>query len=149
MPPPITTTSNGSAPKAANASSRAITTDTLRPRGAPKAAPGAHLRGQNRHRCCARVVGSIAGRRLPCLRRRPTLPMPLARDATIERRKDYERRAMVDVALVLAELDASWGDYNYALEHLDSANDLTGGALTSRWAARRRRWADAASGFTH
>ena len=75
--------------------------------------------------------------------------MPLARDATIERRKDYERRAMVDVALVLAELDASWGDYNYALEHLDSANDLTGGALTSRWAARRRRWADAASGFTH
>ena len=56
---------------------------------------------------------------------------------------------MVDVALVLAELDASWGDYNYALEHLDSANDLTGGALTSRWAARRRRWADAASGFTH
>ena len=75
--------------------------------------------------------------------------MPLTRDATIERRKDYERRAMVDVALVLAELDASWGDYHYALEHLDAANDLTGGALTSRWAARRRRWADAASGFTH
>jgi len=35
------------------------------------------------------------------------LQMPPPQDAVIERRKDWERRAMVDVALSLAELDAS------------------------------------------
>jgi hypothetical protein len=54
---------------------------------------------------------------------------------------------MVDVALTLAELDASWGDYGYALEYLDAADELTGGSLATRWAARRRRWLDAARGF--
>jgi hypothetical protein len=68
------------------------------------------------------------------------------RDAVIERRKDFERRAMVDVALSLAELDASWGDYDYAIEYLDAANELAHGALTERWAARRRRWLYAARG---
>ena len=41
--------------------------------------------------------------------------MPITQDAVVERRKDFERRAMVDVALTLAELDASWGDYEYAI----------------------------------
>jgi hypothetical protein len=67
---------------------------------------------------------------------------------THERRHDYERRAMVDVALSLAELDASWGDYNHALRFLDSADELTSGAIRPRWAARRRRWVDAAQGFS-
>ena len=74
--------------------------------------------------------------------------MPLQQDAAIERRTDYERRAMVDVALTLAELDASWGDYEYALEYLDAANELTGGSLASRWSARRRRWLYAARGYS-
>ena len=55
---------------------------------------------------------------------------------------------MVDVARSLAELDASWGDYDYALEYLDAANELTRGALTQRWAARRRRWVYAARGHS-
>ncbi|HEX8052107.1 MAG TPA: hypothetical protein VF517_03880 [Thermoleophilaceae bacterium] len=55
---------------------------------------------------------------------------------------------MVDVALSLAELDASWGDYNHALRFLDSADELTSGAIRPRWAARRRRWVDAAQGFS-
>ena len=55
---------------------------------------------------------------------------------------------MVDVALTLAELDASWGDYNHALRFLDSANELTGGSIAPRWSARRRRWLDAANGFS-
>jgi hypothetical protein len=79
-------------------------------------------------------------------RRSPS--MPLTRDAVTERRKDYERRAMVDVALALAELDANWGDYEYALEYLDAANELTSGSLASRWAVRRRRWLYAARGYT-
>ena len=74
--------------------------------------------------------------------------MPLSQDAVVERRKDYERRAMVDVALSLAELDAGWGDYEYAIEYLDAANELTSGALASRWAARRRRWVYAARGYS-
>jgi hypothetical protein len=55
---------------------------------------------------------------------------------------------MVDVALSLAELDANWGDYGYALEFLDAANELSGGALAPRWAARRRRWLDASRGYS-
>jgi hypothetical protein len=74
--------------------------------------------------------------------------MPLPRNAVLERRTDLERRAMVDVALTLAELDASWGDYDYALEYLDAANELTRGALAPRWAARRRRWVYAARGYS-
>ena len=74
--------------------------------------------------------------------------MPLPVDANQDRRRDYERRAMVDVALTLAELDADWGEYGYALEFLDAANELTRGALTPRWASRRRRWLDASRGFS-
>ncbi|MEA2399148.1 MAG: hypothetical protein QOK25_2704 [Thermoleophilaceae bacterium] len=78
--------------------------------------------------------------------------MPLTTDATAERteerRTDYERRAMVDVALILAELDADWGEYGYALEFLDAANELSRGALASRWSARRRRWVDASRGYS-
>jgi hypothetical protein len=73
--------------------------------------------------------------------------MTLPPDAVTERRKDLPRRAMVDVALTLAELDANWGDYDYALEYLDAANNLTGGSLAPRWAARRRRWLYAARGY--
>ena len=55
---------------------------------------------------------------------------------------------MVDVALILAELDASWGDYNHALRFLESADELAGGSIAPRWQARRRRWLDAANGFS-
>ena len=74
--------------------------------------------------------------------------MPQTRDAVDERRKDLERRAMVDVALTLAELDAGWGDYEYALEYLNAANELSNGSIAPRWAARRRRWIDAARGYS-
>ena len=73
--------------------------------------------------------------------------MTKLRDASAERRSDFERRAMVDVALILAELDASWGDYDHALEYLDAANELTQGSVARRWSARRRRWLDASRGF--
>jgi hypothetical protein len=55
---------------------------------------------------------------------------------------------MVDVALILAELDASWGDYEHALRYLDAANELTSGSIAPRWRARRARWLDAADGFS-
>ncbi|MDQ3935806.1 MAG: hypothetical protein M3340_14375 [Actinomycetota bacterium] len=54
---------------------------------------------------------------------------------------------MVDVALILAELDASWGEYSQAVQYLDAADELTGGSVMPRWEARRREWADAARGY--
>ena len=55
---------------------------------------------------------------------------------------------MVDVALILAELDANWGDYDHALRYLDAAEELTQGSIAARWAERRRRWNDSARGFS-
>src|SRR3954467_5448193 len=50
-----------------------------------------------------------------------------------ERRRDPRRRAAVDIALSLAELNASLGDYDRALEHLSAADQLTGGVLGPRF----------------
>ncbi|TML37283.1 MAG: hypothetical protein E6G00_10170 [Actinobacteria bacterium] len=75
--------------------------------------------------------------------------MSPTRATTVERRKNFERRAVIDVALTLAELDAAWGDYSYAIEHLDAANRLSGGSIARRWSNQRRRWSYAARGYTH
>ena len=64
--------------------------------------------------------------------------------ATKERRKDYRRRAAVDIALALADLNESWGDYDRALEHLRAADELANGALEPRVRARREDWVEAA-----
>jgi hypothetical protein len=63
-----------------------------------------------------------------------------------ERRRDPRRRAAVDLALSLAELNAGWGDYDRALEHLASADQLTGGAIGHRFEPQRRDWIDRATG---
>jgi hypothetical protein len=62
-----------------------------------------------------------------------------------ERRKDVRKRAAVDVALSLAELNATWGDYDRALEHLAAADQLTAGALGRRLTARREDWIENAT----
>jgi hypothetical protein len=62
------------------------------------------------------------------------------------RRKDPRRRAAVDIALSLAELNAGLGDYDRALEHLSAADQLTGGALATRFGAQREAWMLAAAG---
>jgi hypothetical protein len=64
-----------------------------------------------------------------------------------DRRHDPERRAVVDIALSLAELDASWGDYRQALEYLNAADELAGGSIGPRWRVRRRRWQERGSGL--
>jgi hypothetical protein len=50
----------------------------------------------------------------------------------IERRRDYRRRIAVDVALALADMNAVWGDFDRALEHLAAADQLAGGAISPR-----------------
>jgi hypothetical protein len=64
-----------------------------------------------------------------------------------ERRSDPRRRAAVDVALSLAELNAGWGDFDRALEHFASADQLTGGALARRFDREREGWLENAAGF--
>jgi hypothetical protein len=57
-----------------------------------------------------------------------------------ERRRDPRRRAAVDIALSLAELNADLGDYDRALEHLSAADQLTGGVLGTRFQPQRESW---------
>jgi hypothetical protein len=55
----------------------------------------------------------------------------------MERRKDPRRRIAVEVALGLAEMNAGWGDATRALEHLASADQLSGGAPSPRLTSLR------------
>jgi hypothetical protein len=64
-----------------------------------------------------------------------------------ERRQDQERRATVEVSLVLADIEASFGDYEQAWRHLDEAEHLTDGALADRCLEIRRGWYDRESGL--
>ena len=59
-----------------------------------------------------------------------------------ERRSDHRRRAAVDIALSLAELNAGWADYDRALEHLAAADELTNGSLGGRAMPQREAWID-------
>jgi hypothetical protein len=62
-----------------------------------------------------------------------------------ERRRDPRRRAAVDIALSLAELNAGLSDFDRALEHLSAADQLTGGALQRRFQQQRDSWLEQAS----
>ena len=50
------------------------------------------------------------------------------------------------MALSLAEMNAGWGDYERAMEHLTAADQLTGGALAGRRTDLRESWVDLARG---
>jgi hypothetical protein len=65
-----------------------------------------------------------------------------------ERRHDSERRGKVEVALVLADIEASFGDFDQAWQHLDDAEKLSGGALAQRCVQIRRSWYDRESGLS-
>ena len=62
-----------------------------------------------------------------------------------DRRTDPRRRAAVDIAIALAELNAGWGDYARALEHFRSADELAGGSLEGRFVSQRDDWERRAS----
>lgn len=63
-----------------------------------------------------------------------------------DRRKDYRRRIAIDVALDLAEMNAGWGDYSRALEHLAAADQLAGGSLALRTDDLRESWVELETG---
>jgi hypothetical protein len=64
-----------------------------------------------------------------------------------ERRSDAEQRAIIDVELMLANVEAAFGDYQEAWRHLDAAEDLSGGALAGRCLAIRQSWYDREAGL--
>ena len=89
--------------------------------------------------------GKIAGRHLaPYLtaaRPRSLRTTPLADRAQAPGAADSEASASdaLEFALLLAEYDARWGDYEAALSALDSAQALSG-SLPAPYASRRREW---------
>jgi sulfide:quinone oxidoreductase len=50
-----------------------------------------------------------------------------------------EQEDAVELALLLADCDARWGDYRSALDALDAAEGLRG-ALSPEWESKRRAW---------
>jgi hypothetical protein len=49
---------------------------------------------------------------------------------------------------VLADIEASFGDFDEAWRHLDDAEKLSGGALAKRCVEIRRSWYDRESGLS-
>jgi hypothetical protein len=58
------------------------------------------------------------------------------------RLSDPEYQDALELALLLADCDARWGDYHSALNALDAAEALQG-ALPSGYEAKRREWRSA------
>src|SRR5208283_3596914 len=55
---------------------------------------------------------------------------------------ETEHEEAVELALLLAECDAQWGDYASALDALNAAEALQG-TLPAEYEAKRRAWQDA------
>jgi hypothetical protein len=64
-----------------------------------------------------------------------------------ERRRDTDLRARIEVALVLANIEASFGDFDQAWKYLDEAEQLSDGVLAERCVEIRRGWYDRESGL--
>jgi sulfide:quinone oxidoreductase len=76
-------------------------------------------------------------------------PVPLAAAPLVDRVaipgadvSESEYQDALELALLLADCDARWGDYRSALSALDAAEALEG-ALPPEYEAKRRQWSDA------
>jgi sulfide:quinone oxidoreductase len=119
----------------------------LDPSGTPTTAPGAsrRLSGEASGRALWWPPGKIAGRYLaPYLA--TARPQPLGAEPLVDRvvrpgrPDDAERAAALELAVLLADEDAAAGDLEHALQALDAAAALCGGALPPEYAERRTRW---------
>jgi sulfide:quinone oxidoreductase len=95
----------------------------------------------------AKIAGRYLGPYLATAR-----PQPLASELLTDRvavpgaaLSEREYQDALELALLLAECDARWGDYGSALNALDAAEALQG-ALPPEYEARRREWRAAEHG---
>jgi sulfide:quinone oxidoreductase len=92
----------------------------------------------------AKIAGRYLAPYLATARPRPLEPVVLADRAAVPGSSDAdaEYHDALELALLLADCDARWGDYRSALQALDAANALEG-ALPPEYEAKRREWRDA------
>jgi len=93
----------------------------------------------------AKIAGRYLAPYLATARPAPLAAAPLADRNAVpgEEISDSEYRDALELALLLADCDARWGDYGAALNALDAAQALQG-ALPPEYEARRREWTAAA-----
>jgi sulfide:quinone oxidoreductase len=93
----------------------------------------------------AKIAGRYLGPYLATARRDPLGCEPLTDRVPVAGRpvSDTEHKDAVQLALLLAECDARWGDYDSALTALDAAEALDG-VLPTEYHSKRRRWRAAA-----
>ena len=100
------------------------------------------LRGETSARALWWPPGKVAGRYLaPYLS--DARPRNLAAEPLVDRRPGVsapDHDDAFELALLLAEEDAKFGDYRQALHALDAAAALSGGVLPDRWAESRSIW---------
>jgi sulfide:quinone oxidoreductase len=89
----------------------------------------------------SKVAGRYLAPYLATARALPLRSAPLTdRPAPGHQRPDPEgHREALDLALLLADQDARWGDYDLALRALDAAEALAG-ALPAEYEAKRKTW---------
>ena len=119
----------------------------LGPSGTPPTTPRAarSLRGEASGRALWWPPGKIAGRYLaPYLA--TARPQPLGAEPLVDRvahrgrSDDAEHVAALELAVLLADEDAAAGDLPHAMQALDAAAAVCGGALPPEYAGRRERW---------
>lgn len=67
----------------------------------------------------------------------------------IDTTRESEHRAVVDLALMMADEDAREGDLAAALRALQAAEELDGGRLPPDYAAKGARWASEHAVLAH
>jgi sulfide:quinone oxidoreductase len=89
----------------------------------------------------AKIAGRYLGPFLATARPRPLGSAPLADRVSLagEQVSDAEFKDALELALLLADCDARWGDYGAALSSLDAAEALQG-TLPPEYEAKRREW---------
>ena len=93
----------------------------------------------------AKIAGRYIGPYLATARPRPLSAQPLADRAAVPgpALSESEYQDALELAFLLAGLDARWGDYRSALDALDAAEALEG-TLPPEYEAMRREWRAAA-----
>jgi sulfide:quinone oxidoreductase len=110
-------------------------------RSRPNGRSGSAAAGQALWWPPAKIAGRYLAPYLATPRRVPLAAEPLVDRVAIPGApvSDSEYQDALELALLLADCDARWGDYRSALSALDAAEALEG-ALPSEYEAKRREW---------